>query len=498
VSSVATAPEIPGLTLVRLLGSGGYSDVFAYEQDVTELTVAVKVLKVNKVSDVTLRLFGAEAQTMARLAAHPFIIKVYQAAVAPDGRPYLVMQYCPPPNLADLVRQSPMRVSDALRTGIQLTSAVETAHRANILHRDIKPANVLVSEYGAPVLTDFGIAGKAEDTSDDDVGVSIPWSSPEVLNGASNGSPLSDVYSLAATLWHLLVGRSPFELPGGDNSQRALLARILNSPVPATGRGDVPAALDRLLQQAMSKDPRRRPRSAFELAQSLQTIEAEERFARTDIAVLDKQREERRAPVATGDIGEPATSLAPPRTVAAQPPAVPVQPAMPPPQQLRPTDGLVAPSPVAPDLPEYDPIAPVPVPKRRSAPPRQLLIAGGGLLTASIAVALLLLQGGGSDRAGATQRPPHTVVPDDKEPAGVPIVFGRRLSAASVVLTWDYTGKQPDDTFLWSQTKPVKREAVSVTSPTVTLRARGRVCITVTVRRPGDSLAPVSDEKCVS
>ena len=154
-------------------------------------------------------------------------------------------------------------VEVVLRTVIQLACAVETAHRAGIIHRDIKPANVLVSQYGAPGLTDFGIAGRggAAVDDDDDVGVSVPWAPPEVLFGQSNGDARADVYSLAATLWQLLVGRSPFEVPGGDNTAYALMPRIRANPAPSTGRADVPVSLERLLAQAMAKDPANRPRA---------------------------------------------------------------------------------------------------------------------------------------------------------------------------------------------------------------------------------------------
>ncbi|HEX5969977.1 MAG TPA: protein kinase, partial [Intrasporangium sp.] len=162
---------------------------------------------------------------------------------------------------------------------------------------DIKPANVLISAYGAPGLTDFGIAGRgARDGRDgdgaestDDVGVSVPWAAPEVLYGQSNGDERSDVYSLAATLWHLLVGRSPFEAPGGDNSAYALMPRIRSTPPPPTGRPDVPPGLERLLALAMAKDPSRRPATALGLARALQAVEQQQRLARTPIVVLDEQ-----------------------------------------------------------------------------------------------------------------------------------------------------------------------------------------------------------------
>src|SRR4051812_26810102 len=220
---------------------------------------------------------------------------VFLCGTADDGRPYLVMKYYPPPNLAMRARAERFSVEDVLRTGIQLASAVETAHRAHITHRDIKPANVLVSAYGAPGLTDFGIAGRGaregevEVESTDDVGVSVPWAPPEVLYGQSNGDERSDVYSLAATLWQLLVGRSPFEVPGGDNSAYALMPRIRSTVPPATGRQDVPPGLERLLAQAMAKDPAHRPGSALELARALQAVEQQQRLNRTPIVVLDEQ-----------------------------------------------------------------------------------------------------------------------------------------------------------------------------------------------------------------
>ena len=270
--SAADAPRIPGLDVVRPLGSGGYADVYLYEQQQPRMPVAVKVLKREGLTAAIRRQFVDEANTMAQLADHPYIVQVFRSEQTADGGAYLVMKYYPPPNLAVRSRAERMSVEEVLRTGIQLASAVETAHRAGIIHRDIKPANVLVSQYGQPGLTDFGIAGRgghAEDV-DEDVGVSVPWSPPEVLYGLSNGDPRSDVYSLAATLWHLLVGRSPFEQPGGDNSAYALMPRIRAVPVPPTGRADVPVSLERLLAHAMAKDPGSRPQTAIELARGLQ------------------------------------------------------------------------------------------------------------------------------------------------------------------------------------------------------------------------------------
>lgn len=284
------APDLPGLVYVQPVGSGGYADVYLYEQQMPRMPVAVKVLKPEGMTASLRQQFFVEANTMAQLGDHPYIVQIFRAETASDGRPYLVMKYYPPPNLAVRARKERFAVEEVLRTGIQLASAVETAHRAGIIHRDIKPANILVSQYGAPGLTDFGIAGRGghEDTSED-VGVSVPWAPPEVVFGHSNGSPQGDVYSLGATLWQLLVGRSPFEVPGGDNSAYGLMPRIRSHPVPQTGRADVPTALERLLAQAMAKRPEARPQSALELARALQAVEQDQRFGRTPIVVLDEQ-----------------------------------------------------------------------------------------------------------------------------------------------------------------------------------------------------------------
>jgi hypothetical protein len=128
-------------------------------------------------------------------------------------------------------------------------------------------------------LTDFGIA--TTKGGDGPEGLSVPWSPPEILFGTSPGDQRADVYSLGATLWHLLVGRSPFEQPGGDNGTFALMGRIKSEAPPRTQRADVPDSLERLLRQAMAKDPAARPQSAMELIRGLQSIEQELRLPLT-------------------------------------------------------------------------------------------------------------------------------------------------------------------------------------------------------------------------
>ena len=324
-----SAPVIPGFAFIEHLGSGGFADVFLYEQQWPRQRVAVKVVRPDvPLTDREKYLFTAEANAMARLADHPYIVSVITAGVtAEGGRPFLVMRYCPPPDLGVRVRSNPMAPVDAVSTGIKLASAIETAHRSGILHRDIKPSNVLVTSYHEPALTDFGIAGHmAEVEGDNDVRISYPWSPPELLDGRSNGSVASDVYSLGATIWHLLVGRSPFSIPSGDNSTRALSARILHAAPPATQRPDVPPALDRLLQQCLAKRPDHRPASALELARALQRIESAAGWSRTAVAVEGDRPDASVAAPGVPEAPEDATAMKPvtvisasgPRRIAAQ------------------------------------------------------------------------------------------------------------------------------------------------------------------------------------
>ena len=308
-----SGPEIPGFTYLQHLGTGGFADVFLYQQEWPQQQVAVKVVRAGvALSDHEKSLFTSEANAMATLADHPYIVDVITAGVTgggEGGRPYLVMRYCPPPDLGARVRTQPMSVPEAISTGIKLASAIETAHRAGIIHRDIKPSNVLVTTYQEPALTDFGIAGRlSEVDQDQEIRISYPWAPPEMVDGRSNGSVASDVYSLGATIWNLLTGRSPFAIPGGDNSSRSLTTRVLHAAPPSLQRPDAPAALDRLLQLCLAKRPELRPQSALEVARELQRIESASGYARTPIAVAGDRTT---APVATApDAGE-ATALKP-------------------------------------------------------------------------------------------------------------------------------------------------------------------------------------------
>lgn len=278
-------PVLPGFSHVRVLGAGGFADVFLYEQNMPRRQVAVKVMLSEVVNDQVRSMFQAEANLMAQLSSHPSILTVYQASVSSDGRPYLVMELCSA-SLSARYRTEQIPVAEVLRVGVKIGSAVETAHRSGVLHRDIKPSNILLTAYGHPVLADFGIAATVSDTAGQDtVGMSIPWSAPEVLMDETPGTVASEVWSLAATVYSLLAGRSPFEIPGGSNSSSNLINRIGKAKPQPIGRADVPASLERALASAMSRKPENRPASALEFVRMLQSIETDLGVPQTPIDV---------------------------------------------------------------------------------------------------------------------------------------------------------------------------------------------------------------------
>jgi serine/threonine protein kinase len=447
-------PRLDGLEPVKLIGSGGYADVFLYEQQMPARQVAVKVLVGD---DIASSSFTAEANLMARVSAHPYIVTIFDARLAPDGRPYLVMEYYPGANFLDRARRERFAVADALRVGVQVGSALETAHRAGILHRDIKPANILTSEYGRPGLTDFGIAA-AEGPGHEADGVSIPWSPREALRDASIDAR-SDVYSLAASVYHLLAGRSPFEVPGGKNSPLDLMTRIEREPVPPIGRNDIPANLERLLSQSMSKDPAHRPASVAEFARSLQTVESELRLSMTPLELPDVDRKFRDRNESTDDGDE--TRVRGVTEITAQPTAPSVIGEVPESatdldqtfarRGLRERQGILA-EPVVSDT-VHRPTQPEATPAAELAKQNWAVICGAAAVLLLVAVLATVLFGGGG--SGSSESSESTVLsigaPLEVQFLTAVTDLAGETNEQSVVFSWTAENSEPGDTYVFTR-----------------------------------------------
>lgn len=262
---------IPGYADAVEIGRGGFAVVYRARRLAFDQLVAVKVLALAR-DDIDVDRFDRERRAMGALAAHPNIVTVYESGLTGGGHAYLCMEYLERGSAADrLASAGPLRWQSAVRIGVRLAGALETAHRAGVLHRDIKPENVLMSNFGEPQLADFGIARitGAGETRSGAVSATLAYAPPEILAG-HRPSVRSDVYSLGATLFTLLSGRYPFADETGEQSLARLMVRIDTEAVPDLRALGVPDGVCLALEQSMAKDPAQRQGSAQELGAELQ------------------------------------------------------------------------------------------------------------------------------------------------------------------------------------------------------------------------------------
>ena len=283
-------PEIPGLSYVAPLGRGGFADVFLYKQSMPSREVAVKVfVKKFQANSTSAVAFLAEANNLAKLGSHPNIVNIWDANISREGNSYISMEYCPT-SLGKDWRQNPLPLSEVLDIGVQIACALETVHRAGLLHRDVKPSNILINGFGTPVLSDFGIAGEisAAETTDQ-IAMSLPWSAPEVVNLQTLGTVASDIWSLGATLYSLLAGRTPFEVDNPKlNENDKLKSRIVKAIYTPIARGGMPMIVEEVLNKSMSRNPNDRYGSMQEFAMALNEVQATLQFMVTRLSISMK------------------------------------------------------------------------------------------------------------------------------------------------------------------------------------------------------------------
>jgi hypothetical protein len=323
------------------------------------------------------------------------------------------------------------------------------------------------------VLSDFGIAATLSEADvTEAIGLSIPWSAPEVLLDETSGTIASEVWSLGATMYSLLAGRSPFEVPGKENTSAELIHRITKGRPLPIGRADVPPRLEQVLLRAMSRKPSQRQRSALELIRELQSVEVELGLPQTPIEVaMDDWA------LATADDPEDRTRV---RGVVAVDPGsarrrrrrAPVEPSSGARGPTRaPTHTIVRESGSAPST-------------RPSAPartPRALIVSL--IACAALVVVLAVTAGIVLVRAGQVSD-----IPTVRDLSG-------RVTGSTIVFTWSDPGLQDEDTYQVAvdDSPPSSQRA---TEFRVDAKPGQTVCVTVTVNRAGRTGEP-SGQKCV-
>jgi non-specific serine/threonine protein kinase len=282
--SVAAELAAVGFVDAREIGRGGFGVVYRCTQTALDRTVAVKVLTADLDEENRAR-FLREQRAAGRLTGHPNVVPILQVGITDNGRPYIVMPFHNQNSLDQRIRQrGPLPLVDALRVGVKIAGALDAAHNLGILHRDVKPANILLTDYGEPALTDFGIAHIAGgfETTTGVVTGSPAFTAPEVLAGEPP-SRAADVYGLGATLFAAVTGHAAFERRSGEQLM-AQFVRMATEPGPDPRERGVADDVSALIEAAMSIDPGLRP-SIAELGQQLQQAQRGHGFSVDEMAV---------------------------------------------------------------------------------------------------------------------------------------------------------------------------------------------------------------------
>lgn len=244
-------PTLPRLTNLRLLGSGGFADVYEARQEHLGRWVAAKVFRDPLHERGAGDAFRSECQVVMRLDPHPHVLTVHDVDVLPDGRPYLVMERCDT-SLQRRLEDGPLAPDRVAAIGVAVAGALQHAHAERIVHGDVTPSNVLLRGGYTPVLADFGLSVLRDVRGNVAHGFTITHTAPETLRVDGAVDERADVYGLGSTLATALTGRAPFAArPGESDAER--VTRIL------TRDPELPSAFGDLLARMLAKDPERRP-----------------------------------------------------------------------------------------------------------------------------------------------------------------------------------------------------------------------------------------------
>lgn len=255
--------------ILEKIGGGGMALVYKANCRLLNRFVAVKILRAEFTEDEEfVRKFKRESQAAASLS-HPNIVGIYDVGME-DNIYYIVMEYIKGPTLKDLIRQKgSIGVDFATNLAIQISSALEHAHKNHIVHRDVKSHNILIKEDNSVKVTDFGIARAVSSSTITNTGNvigSVHYFSPEQARGGYTDEK-SDIYSLGVVMYEMLTGRLPFE---GESPIAVALKHIQEEPVrPADINPRIPKSINDIILKCMDKDVNNRYNSMAEIISDL-------------------------------------------------------------------------------------------------------------------------------------------------------------------------------------------------------------------------------------
>jgi serine/threonine-protein kinase len=269
--------------ILSVLGAGGMGEVYRAKDTRLGRTVAIKILPAHLSNNPKLReRFDREAKAISSLS-HPHICPLYDVGHQ-DGIDYLVMEHLEGETLAVRLKKGPLPTDRVLQYAIQITDALDTAHKHGVIHRDLEPGNIMLTKTGAKLL-DFGLAKvRAAEavvgmtamptqttplTGEGTILGTLQYMAPEQLEGAE-ADARTDIFALGAVIYEMATGRKAFE----RKSQASVISAIMTAEPPSisTLQSMAPPPLDHVVRSCLAKDPEKRWQTAHDILLQLQWI----------------------------------------------------------------------------------------------------------------------------------------------------------------------------------------------------------------------------------
>ncbi len=275
IEAERSGQKIPGYKILGRLGAGAMATVYKAKQLSLDRMVAIKVLPPKFANNPQfIERFYAEGRAAAQLN-HPNIVQAFDVGRAGELY-YFVMEYVDGHTVYDdIAKHKRFSESDALDIIIQIAEALEHAHSKGLIHRDVKPKNIMIAREGIAKLADMGLARAMSDkeAAEAEAGKAFGtpyYISPEQIRGETNIGPAADIYSLGATLYHMVTGNVPFD---GKNPSAVMHKHLKAELVPPDHvNPKLSAGISEVIEMMMSKNPAKRYRNCTDLLVDLRQV----------------------------------------------------------------------------------------------------------------------------------------------------------------------------------------------------------------------------------